>query len=198
MRVFQTIQAFINYMPHCIVCGKAMELFIYGTIPNRDGTPYFNRTNISHKMIISENIATSKNRKHLLIIDLNNNKIIEGGIHIKDMLYIGMSADLKCWTCDFRVHSYLKAEYFLSKNFGYNSQSIEYFPQTELYNEEIHYTLSTTKKVSVFINYGLDGINNTTISVNRKYLDKIQFVDLSKIKNLKHLSNKIKTLITFQ
>jgi len=198
MKTFETLQQVLEYIPHCIICKKELELRVVGSIPSRTNQQYFHRQSVCLKMFMLEDRLHSRRCKDFsLIVNPADNQMSSGKNLINDMLadsWSGISVIKKCKTCNFSITA-------RHTNSGSKqSQKMDKFPSVELYSEELHYTMKKEKPVrihKIYQNSARMTGESTIITVNHRQLREFN-LDLSKIQDLNHLNNKIKTVMVFQ
>lgn len=197
MKNFGTLQELLDYIPKCILCGKDMELRITGGVPSRQTSEnYWKNNDVCLKMFLLEDKLHSKKCKdYSLSVSPITNLITSGKNLISDMVsrsYSRVTANKKCRTCFFQIST----AYSRDKE---TPKLRNYFPALTMQTEELHYTMKKGKSVKLYKYYRSDSLTgeNTNISVNFRSLKSIP-LDFSKIHNMEHLNNKIKTLMVFQ
>lgn len=182
---FETLQELIDYVPRCLICNKEMQLDITGTIPFVTGYDFH-----SFKMILnSDGRLSSKNKS--LDINPKTNEVFSGLDTLSKMVYNltnHINIYKKCYTCSFLI----KCKY---DNIKYIK--LEKFPTISLIQEELSYTMSKNKAVRYVKYFPPNFLGSSYMTINNKYINNF-YIDLSKINNLKHLTRKIKTFLTFQ
>lgn len=196
MKTFECLQELLDYIPNCIICQKVMELRIEGSVPARSNPDYYLREKVYLKMFLFEEKLHSKRCKdYSFTIDPKNNQLFSGKDLLNRMIssssFQSIAAIKKCHTCHFKIST--------TYSNGTVTAKLHQFPVMQLYTEELSYTMKREKQVRIYKTYNdtyhLTG-EKATVVVNHRHLEFN--LDLSKIQDLDHLNNKIKTVMVFQ
>lgn len=181
MKIFNNIKDFVNYIPHCIICGKNMNIVLVGLSYSNGKMEDF-----SIKINILNNLLLSKNKNYKLMINIDNNFIIEGHPFINKIGKIHLNK--YCKTCNFKIKSGLI--YINNK---------KYFPSFYLRKETICFTRKNHTKIKInnFYCYPYNYTLSHNTFINNKKINNLK-IDIYKFKTLKHLNKRISTFITFQ
>lgn len=196
MKIFQNLQELLDFIPNCIICGKQLEIQIIGTVPNSGINANKFKINGWHtidvclRMKLIDGQLQSKNKNYPLIIDLATNNILIGVEIIDKMMYRhhnSVIVNKKCYTCQFKIRTMYTAGIAPLK-------TKNQFPVLDFKELEIIYTMNNNRLVSIYSN----NFNESMfVRVNGRTIESFK-LDFSKIKNLKQLNNKIKTVMVFQ
>lgn len=191
IREFNTLQELIDYLPHCIICGKNMILYCSGIMKTGYKDIYKGGYNLCLELFKKDDFFVAKNSKVNFVINSKDNKIIEGTDIVNQFMTSRMYVTTKCKTCRCYTRSL------------YNKGCLKYpefFPKIPLVEEELGFTLSKGKNISIVnSSWGpkLESVNRHIIMINASMLDLNLDLEFSKIKNLSHLIKKINMILTF-
>lgn len=192
MKVFSNLQELIDYVPNCIVCGKVMDIYLKGSIKVPPILPFILWTlnNITFQLKMKDNLLVGRNKKTSIAINPVNNNIIEGEEFINHLASNWITVYKKCRTCRCEV---------VAKFTGSIIKNLKNFPPLTLAGEEICFTRKNEKPVRILQNYYEDpskmGVQ-TYVMINNKPVNSF-YVDFNKFKNLKHLNERLSTILTF-
>ena len=197
--ILPTIKSLHEYIPQCILCKKEMQIIIDGHFVQSATSsiefihPIISPGNRIHNIFylnIKNNLFVFKSKHYQFSID-NDNKIIEGLDIVNNLTINPFYIIKKCKTCNFMSKF---------KWNGVNMKTIYFFPPLVQDYECIKYTKNKGKSINIF-NYNDKWNAKNRLSnlyIDGKYIDIQDLcIDFSKIKNLKHLNNKISTILTF-
>lgn len=173
MITFSKIKDFIEYIPNCIICQKPMVLGAEITSVKR-------KTLTCVKTKIIDDIMVSKKPEFEFVININTNQIVNMTADIFLSHYIKY-----CATCKFTVEAY--AEKLSNKIDKIAAPTVLSF-------ENLCYTTKKNKHVKLAKYYYNINSCSQHIVVDKKIIS-IPIIDLSQIKNLKHLDKRIATLM---
>lgn len=186
MQLFETPEALFNYVPQCVLCGKAMPLLIEGPLsilPAKKIWGTEERMRVT--MELKDGIMRSKHKKYSLSVDVAAGTIIDGQ-DIFDRLRTDYARYFKsCPTCDFKIECS-----------GTARPTRDRFPTLSLKNERLHYTLRGGKEIEISKSY-YDNKNLASIRIGTKFLPPMPGLDFNKFKNLAHLNQRLATLVVF-
>ena len=191
MKIFNSIQELLDYVPFCLICGKDMEAHIYGHLSaswrNRIEDRVLLRFEIKDGLLCSR-----RNKKHSIIIHPNTNLILEGAPVVSQLMNSWITFYKTCWTCNFKISTEYKPG---------NAKRKDIFPSLTLTNEELFYTLKRNRSVHIQQTYysamgnAPEGMR-TWITVNNRVVQPI-FIDFNKFKDLNQLNKRLFTMMTF-
>lgn len=198
---FRNLQRLMDYIPNCVVCKKEMVLSIEGRLErvknnkkpkrwNSGGTWVILRTRTKNELI-HDDLLHFRSTKHLISVEPTRNKIINGLDVAQRLTFFNVSK--MCRTCDFKIHA--KAE---------SCGNSTHLPTLRLETESLNFTMKGGKKVRMYRAYRrIDPYPHepaeitTQIYVENHLLPPLP-LEFSKIKDINHLTRKIKTAIVFQ
>ena len=177
MKLFQTLNELINYIPNCLLCNKPMNITISGVLaPVLSLKPRWGsgRENITLKMTLKEGVLRSKHKNHSVAINPEINFIIDGQDLINRFYQEYMYVIKNCTTCHFKITTQHHKDHAKKENV---------LSPLTLYTEEIRYTLKGGKNVEIY-KYYFTGIEDrdkiANISLDGKYLSQSVPWDFSK------------------
>lgn len=146
-------------------------------------------TQLIIKTAINDGILYSRSKLTEFAINLDDNKIIDGHHIIHRMESNWLYIKKTCKTCKFDINTIYKS--------GTHKEP-DYFPPLVLNDESLSYTWKEGRQIDIANYYSSDSITGiqTHITINHRKLSSIP-LNFSKFKNLKHLNNRLSTLIVF-
>ncbi len=192
MKVFSNLQELIDYVPNCIVCGKVMDIYLKGSIKVAPILPFILWTlnSITFQLKMKDNLLVGRNKKNSIAINPIDNDIIAGEEFINHLASNWITVYKKCRTCRCEV---------IAKITGSIIKNLKKFPALTLTGEEICFTRKNEKSVRILQNYYEDSSSlgvKTYIRINNKDVNPF-YLDFNKFKNLKHLNERLSTILTF-
>lgn len=192
MKTFKTFQELFDYVPNCIICGKIMEIHLDGRVEQKSLiVNKWDTTNQIHfHLKIKNDSLIGNNKKFSFTINPIDNTIINGQETIVNLMGNWVTVYKTCRTCRCNI---------ITKFTGNIIKKIKKFPPLTLMNEEIYFTRSQEKTVSINQSYYDDstllGIR-TSIVINNKQVKSL-YIDFNKYKDLKHLNERLSTILVF-
>ena len=177
MKNFDNIQQIIERIPNCIICQKPLKFSIINNT-------YHASENIN--FIMRDGLLVSQHRDIKSIINPIDNTISFNEPLIKKFRFSYQSyfyIKLSCRTCFVRTYYSVR-------------QQTKKLHELFLYNENVKYTSPKNKIINIDYYYNHNLLDEISFKYNYKYI-KCPKIDLTRIKNLKQLNNKIKTILTF-
>ncbi len=192
MKVFQTIQELVNYVPNCLICKKEMQVSLSTYLSSNDPKRRVNsRESVSLRFELENCILHSKHKSYQLKIDTITNVILEGQDLADRFTTESTYIKKKCPTC------HLKIETICSNG---TIKKEKRFPDLTLRHEELHFTMRGGKDLSVSKYYSTntspEGDSQAQIMLNHKYLPPVPF-DFNKFNSFEQLVNRINTIVLF-
>ena len=195
MKIFETLQELINYIPHCVICGKEMKLSIEGYVtPVSPSKPKFGKGSqrVYLKLELKDDILRCKQDSLNLAIEAATNKLIDGEELVNRLMLHTINVKKCCPTCVFKSVSVYGAGH---------TKKTHCFPPLTLQSEELNYTMRGGKRCLITKHYlstnSSDEEANCVIWFDRVPLQPIP-LDFSKLTSLEQLNKKIKTIVVFQ
>lgn len=177
----------MDYVPHCLICGKQLELHLHGRIYRANDNVAYHKSALHFRLKSKDEYLIGNNKKHSFAINPLDNEISSGKDTVNDLLVNRVMVNKKCYTCYFSI---------VTEHPGSKLVNYKKFPPLTLKNEEIYFTRKRGKPVSIYQNYHDDSTLRTNIVIDRRTVPSI-YMDFSKFKNLDHLNERISTILTF-
>ena len=192
MRIFETLQELINYIPTCVICGKDMKLSIAGYVsaiaPSKPkwggGTE-----RIYLKMELKDGILHCKHKSFNVAIETATNHLIDGGELINRLMLNTINVKKCCPTCVFKsMCTYQEG----------NTKKTNCFPHLILRTEELNYTMRGGKRCMIMKHHNVTDKNepHCYISINNISLQPVP-LDFTKLTSLEQINKKVKTITVF-
>ena len=192
MKVFNTLQELLEYVPRCILCQKNIPISIEGYLTSADAKKWYGRKQrVYFKLKIKDGVLRDKCRGQSIAIEASTNKLLEGGDFVNRLMLQPITVKKCCPTCAFK---------FIASYQDGNVKTTNTFPPLTLKSEELSFTMKGKKNISILKHYAFlqEGEEpKCIITYDRGSLEPID-LDFTKFTSLDQVAKKIKTIVTFQ
>jgi hypothetical protein len=99
VKVFETLQAILDYIPNCVICQNPMQLSICGHVRQDNRT----LRKVFVKLQMRDGILSGKNKDYSIALEAATNIIVEGEDLINKLIIKTINVKQSCPTCSFII-----------------------------------------------------------------------------------------------